>query len=91
MENGKLNLVGQVVALRPSNSGGWGIVVSTSAGDGRRFFAHNSEFLDGPPEVGWVVAFTVAEPCKPGQLPRARGIRTVAVPERKPKRRTKTS
>ncbi len=88
----KDSVIGQVVALRPSGSGGWGIVVSTAPGqEDRRFFAHAKEFLDGElPEIGTVVSFSVAEPFQPGQMPRARQISTVAVPENKPKHRTKT-
>lgn len=78
--------IGQVIALRESASGGWAIIVSAAPGQTeRRFFAHRKEFLDGAPEVGWIVAFTVAEPYQPGQMPRARRIQTVAVPEPKPK------
>jgi hypothetical protein len=77
--------IGQVIALRESASGGWAVVVSTAPGQTeRRFFAHSREFLDGQPTIGTIVAFTVAEPYNPGQMPRARRIQTVAVPEHKP-------
>jgi hypothetical protein len=84
--------IGQVVCLRPSSTGGWAIIVSTAPNQSeRRFFGHSREFLDGPPEVGTVVAFTVAEPFQAGQMPRARHISTVAIPENKPKLHTKTT